>query len=113
MIREMLKSKIHRATVTDAQLDYIGSITICRNLMKLADILPWEKVLIADITNGTRLETYVIPGPEGSICANGAAAHGINKGDLIIIMSFCFSDKPIEPKIVLVDENNKFIKYAF
>lgn len=110
-MREFLKSKIHRAKVTDARVDYIGSLTICRKLMKLADILPWEKVLVADITNGTRLETYAIPGPEGHICANGAAAHGINKGDLIIIMSFCLSEKPVEPKIVLVDDDNRFLRY--
>ena len=110
-MRALLKSKIHRATVTDADIDYIGSITICRDLMKMADIWPWEKVLVADITNGSRLETYAIPGPEGTICMNGAAAHKVHKGDIIIIMSFEITDKMIEPRLVLVDSNNKFLKY--
>lgn len=113
MMRILLKSKIHRAKVTDTNLDYIGSITICRNLMKMADIWPWEKVLVADITNGNRAETYAIPGPEGCICINGAAAHRIHKGDLVIIMSFVVTKEPIEPKIVLVDDNNRFVKYIF
>jgi len=111
MLREMLKSKIHRATVTDADINYPGSMTICEELMKLADILPYEKVLVADVTNGNRLETYAIPGPKGVICSNGAAAHDINKGDVVIIMTFAITDEPIKPKIILVDDNNEFIRY--
>jgi aspartate 1-decarboxylase len=103
MMREFLKSKIHRAIVSNADMNYTGSLTIDSELMKLADILQWEKVLVADVTNGNRLETYAIPGPKGCIGANGAAAHDIHKGDIIIIMSFAITDKPIEPKIVLVD----------
>jgi len=112
MMRELLKSKIHRATVTNADMNYSGSITIDSELMRLADILPWEKVLVADVTNGSRLETYAIPGAKGYICVNGAAAHEIHKGDIIIIMSFAITDKPIEPKIVLVDGENNFTDYV-
>ena len=112
MMRELLKSKIRRATVTDADMNYAGSLTICKELMELADICPWEKVLVADVTNGNRLETYAIPGPKGCICSNGAAAHEIQKGDIIIIMCFATTDKLIEPKIILVDENNGFKEYV-
>ena len=113
MMRELLKSKIHRATVTNADMNYPGSLTICKELMELADIWHWEKILVADVTNGNRLETYAIPGPKGCICANGAAAHEINKGDIVIIMSFATTDKLIEPKIILVDNDNNFIKYVY
>ena len=90
MKRYMLKSKIHRATVTEARVDYVGSITIDANLMERADMLPYEKVLVADCDNGTRLETYVIEGAPGSgvVCINGAAARLVEKGDKVIIMSF-------------------------
>ena len=111
MMRALLKSKIHRATVTEADLNYIGSITIDTELMKLADIWPGEKVLVADITNGNRLETYAIPGSEGTICMNGAAAHLVHKGDLVIIMSFAITEEMIEPRLVLVDHNNRFVRY--
>ena len=111
MMRSILKSKIHRATVTDADQDYIGSITIDEELMKLADIWSGEKVLVADLTNGNRLETYAIAGEKGVICMNGAAAHKVNKGDIIIIMSFAITDQQIEPKTLLVDSNNKFVRY--
>lgn len=111
-MRELLKSKIHRATVVNADINYPGSLTICKELMELADILPWEKVLVADVTNGSRLETYAIPGPKGYICSNGAAAHEIHKGDIIIIMSFAITDEIIEPKIILVDGDNNFLKYV-
>ena len=88
-MRTLLKSKIHRAKVTGADLDYMGSITICRDLMKKADIWPGEKVLVVDVTNGNRLETYAIPGPEGSICMNGAAAHKIHEDDIIMALFDC------------------------
>lgn len=111
MMRTLLKSKIHRATVTNADLDYIGSISIDEELMKLADIWPGEKVLVADLTNGNRLETYAIVGSPGEIYMNGAAAHKVQKGDIVIIMSFAITDEKIESKTVLVDGDNKFVKY--
>src|SRR3954468_1977588 len=90
MRRRMMKSKIHRATVTDANLNYVGSITVDRELMDLADLHEYEQVAVVDIDNGARLETYVIEGEPGSgaICLNGAAAHLIHRGDKVIIMSY-------------------------
>lgn len=112
----MLKGKIHRVTVTQAALDYVGSITIDEDLMKAAGILEYEKVQIADVDNGSRFETYVIAGEPGSglICLNGAAARCVSVGDLVIIM--CYAQMTPEeaagfkPKVVLVDENNKITK---
>jgi aspartate 1-decarboxylase len=111
----MLKSKIHRATVTEADLHYVGSVAIDRDLMDAADLLEGEKVAIADITNGSRLETYVIPAPRGSgtITINGAAAHLVQAGDLVIIMNYASMDdaeaKRWKPIVVHVDENNRVI----
>jgi aspartate 1-decarboxylase len=111
----MLKSKIHRATVTEADLHYVGSVAIDRDLMDAADVLEGEKVAIADITNGARLETYVIPAPRGSgtITINGAAAHLVQAGDLVIIMNYAAMDdaeaKRWKPIVVHVDENNRVI----
>ncbi len=112
-MREMLRSKIHKAIVTEAKLHYIGSITIDEELMKLCGLEENEKVLVVDNTNGERLETYVIKGKEGSgmICMNGAAAHKIKEGDEIIIMAFEITDKKIDSKIILVDEKNRFLRY--
>ena len=116
MMRFMMKSKIHRATVTQADLDYVGSIGIDRDLMEAADLLEGEKVTIADITNGARLETYVIPAPRGSgiITINGAAAHLVNAGDLVIIISYAMIDdaeaRTLKPTVVHVDENNRVVK---
>ena len=112
-MRILIKPKIHKATVTDANLDYIGSITIDPDLMEKADLWPGEKVLVASNTSGSRLETYVIKGEAGSgcICINGAAAHLISTGEEVIIMAFAVSDEPIEPRFILVDENNKFVRY--
>lgn len=112
-MRWVLKSKIHKATVTEADLNYIGSITIDEDLLDMIGMWPGEKVLVVSNTSGARLETYTIPGKRGSgiITMNGAAAHLINKGDEIIIIGFELSDKPIKPKQILVDENNKFIRY--
>ncbi len=112
-MRWVMRSKIHKATVTDANLEYIGSITIDEELMEMTGLWPGEKVLVASNTTGARLETYVITGDRGSgtICLNGAAAHLIKKGEEIIIIGFELSDKPISPKVVLVDGTNKFIKY--
>jgi aspartate 1-decarboxylase len=111
-MRVMLKSKIHRATVTQADLDYVGSIAIDAALMEAADLLEGEQVVIADITNGARLETYVIPAPRGSgmIGINGAAAHLVREGDLVIIMSYAVLEdaaaRALEPRVVHVDGQN-------
>ncbi|MDE0895330.1 MAG: aspartate 1-decarboxylase [Planctomycetota bacterium] len=112
-MRQFLHSKIHQARVTEANLDYVGSITIDEALMDLADISEFEKVLIVDNTNGARLETYVIKGERGSgvIGINGAAAHLINAGDEVIIITFHYAEKAVEPTCVLVDEKNQFVRY--
>ncbi|HJR18265.1 MAG TPA: aspartate 1-decarboxylase [Actinomycetota bacterium] len=113
MVRTMLKSKIHRATVTNANVDYVGSITIDTHLMKAADILPYEKVAVVDIDNGARLETYAIEGDPGSgvIEMNGAAARLVQTGDKIIIMSYAqlseVEARELRPTVVLVDEFNR------
>jgi aspartate 1-decarboxylase len=114
--RTMLKSKIHRATVTDADLHYEGSITIDETLMEAADILPYEKVQVVNISNAARFETYAIAGPRnsGAICLNGGAAHHAKKGDLVIILSYC--SMPEEeapnflPRILYVDEGNFLLR---
>ena len=113
MFRIMLKSKIHRATVTEADLNYVGSITIDEALMEAADILPNEKVQIVNNNNGARFETYVIKGPRdsGVICLNGAAARLVHPGDKIIIISYGMMDSreafDFNPKILFVDDNNR------
>ena len=115
LIRVMLKSKIHRATVTQADLDYVGSIAIDTELMESADLIEGEQVVIADITNGARLETYVIPAPRGSgmIGINGAAAHLVKSGDLVIIMSYAMLEdaeaRRIDPRVVHVDDKNRIV----
>ena len=112
-MRFALHAKIHKATVTEANLNYIGSITIDEELTQKAGFWPGEKVMVVSNTSGVRLETYVIVGQRGSgiICMNGAAAHLIKQGEEIIIMGFELSDKPLKPKNILVDQNNKFLKY--
>jgi aspartate 1-decarboxylase len=112
-MRFILTSKIHRATVTEAQLGYIGSITIDSDLLERADLWPGERVLVVSNTSGARLETYVIPGEPGSgmICMNGACAHLIGVGEQVIIMGFTLSDKPLSSKSILVDEENRFLNY--
>lgn len=113
MRRIMMKSKLHRATVTEANLDYVGSITIDRDLMDAADLLPNEKVQIVDNDNGNRLETYVIEGPRGSgvIGLNGAAARMVYPGDRIIIISYAEMEdaeaREHEPTVVFVDDRNR------
>lgn len=113
MFRTMLKSKIHRASVTDANLEYEGSLTIDSRLMELADIAPHELVHVANVSSGKRLETYVIPGEAGSgiICANGAAARLVHKWDTIIIMSYAQVPEEMvdrwEPKMIRVDSANR------
>jgi aspartate 1-decarboxylase len=113
-MRQLLRSKIHRARVTDANLDYIGSVTIDKDLIDRVGIIEGEKVLITSVTSGSRLETYVIAGESGSgvICTNGPAAHLIKKDEVVVIMGFEITDGPLEPKIILVDENNKFLKFV-
>jgi aspartate 1-decarboxylase len=111
-MRWMLRSKIHKATVTDADLRYEGSITIDEDLIEAVGLLAGEKVLVASNTSGNRLETYVITGARGSgtICMNGAAAHLIKKGEEIIIMGFELSDVPIIPKMILLGPENKVLR---
>jgi len=112
MLRTLLKSKIHRATVTEANLEYLGSITLHSGLMKKVDLWPGEQVLVVSNTSGHRLWTYVIEGQDQhNVCMNGAAAHLIKKGEQIIVMAFAQSEVPIKPKNVLVDEKNNFVRY--
>ena len=112
MRRRMMKSKIHRATVTDADLHYVGSITVDAELMEAADLLEYEQVSVVDLDNGSRLETYVIAGPAGAgdICLNGAAARLVSPGDRVIIMSYAdFEDDELDgysPVVVHVDTGN-------
>jgi len=112
-MRWLLRSKIHKATVTEANLAYTGSITIDQSLLEKVGLMEGEKVLVVDNTNGARLETYVLKGDKNSgiICMNGAAAHLIKKDDEIIIMGFELSDKKINATKILVDKNNQFLKY--
>jgi aspartate 1-decarboxylase len=112
-MRWVLRSKIHKATVTDANLDYIGSITIDEDLIEKAGFWPGENVLVVSNTTGVRLETYVIVGEKfsGVVCMNGASAHLIKTGEEIIVMGFELTDNPIKPKNILVDKNNKFVKF--
>jgi len=111
-MRCLLRAKIHRAVVTDANPEYVGSITIDDDLLQKADIWAGEKVLVADVANGARFETYAVRGKPGSgmVCVNGSAARLVKKGDKVIIMAFEFTDVPIEPRVVLVDEDNHFVK---
>ncbi len=116
MLRTMMTSKIHRATVTQADLHYVGSVTVDRDLMDAADLLEGEQVAIVDITNGARLETYVIPGARGSgvIGINGAAAHLVHPGDLVILIAYGQLDEAelasYAPRVVFVDERNRIVE---
>ncbi len=116
MMRIMMKSKIHRATVTQADLHYVGSVTIDADLLDAADLVEGEQVAIVDITNGARLETYVIPAPRGSgiIGINGAAARLVHAGDLVIIISYAMFDdaeaRSLAPRVVHVDDKNRVVK---
>ncbi|MDX3239416.1 aspartate 1-decarboxylase [Streptomyces sp. ME03-5709C] len=116
MMRTMFKSKIHRATVTEADLHYVGSVTVDADLMDAADLLPGELVHIVDITNGARLETYVIEGRRGSgvIGINGAAAHLVHPGDLVILISYAQVDdaeaRSLRPRVVHVDADNRIVE---
>jgi aspartate 1-decarboxylase len=108
----LLKSKIHRATVTDADVNYIGSITIDQDLVGRAGLVPGELVHVWNVDNGQRFETYVIPGEAGSgqIVVNGAAAHRVHVGDKVIIAAFCLTDEPITPQVILVDDHNRYVR---
>lgn len=116
--RTMLRGKIHRATVTEANVDYVGSLTVDSDLLRAADILPYEQVLVVNLRNGARLETYAIEGEAGSgvICANGAAAHLIHPGDLVIVMSYQLVEDreaaAVEPQVVFVDAANRIVDIA-
>jgi len=112
-MRWMLRSKIHKAIVTEAEVDYIGSITIDETLINKVGLWPGEKVQVVSNTSGARLITYVVSGEKNSgvICMNGAAAHLIKKGEEIIIMGFELTDKQIKAKSILVDKQNKFVKF--
>lgn len=115
MLRTMLKSKIHRATVTQADLHYVGSVTVDEDLLEAADLLPGELVHIVDIDNGARLETYTIAGPRGSgiIGINGAAARLVHQGDLVILIGYAQVDdaqaRALRPRVVFVDADNKVL----
>lgn len=112
MMRIQLKSKIHLAKITRADVDYEGSIEIPRDIIEAAGLWEREKVLVASITTGARLETYVQPGPSGTgeIIMNGGAAHLIGAGERVTIMSFGLSDKPVEAKVVICQEDNQLIR---
>jgi aspartate 1-decarboxylase len=108
----MMKSKIHRATVTEADVDYIGSITIDLDLIERTGLLPNELVHVWNVDNGARFETYVLVGERGAgqIVVNGAAAHRVKVGHHVIITAFCLTDEPITPQAVLVDERNRYVR---
>ena len=116
MLRTMMKAKIHRAVVTGADLNYVGSVTIDEEILKQVDILPNEKVQIVNNNNGARLETYVIPGEKGSgvVCLNGAAARLVQKGDTVIIISYALvsNEELVEfkPKVAIMNENNEIVR---
>ena len=116
MHRRMMKSKIHRARVTDANLHYVGSITLDTQLMRLADIREWEQVQVVDIDNGARFETYAIPGGSGDVCLNGAAARLVQPGDRVIVITYGDYDdaelEDYEPRVVHVDASNRVVDEA-
>lgn len=113
MLLKILRSKIHRATITEARIDYVGSITIDEDLMDAVGILAGQCVLVSDMTDGARFETYVFAGPRGSgvICVNGAAARLVNEGDEVIIMAFAYIDADqaagLKPQVALIDKSNR------
>jgi aspartate 1-decarboxylase len=116
MRRRMMKSKIHRATVTDANLNYIGSISLDTDLMRRADILEWEQVAVLDIDNGARFETYAIPGQPGQVCLNGAAARLVHPGDKVIVITYAdYENTELDgfaPAVVHVDGKNAPLEAA-
>jgi aspartate 1-decarboxylase len=112
MLRQILKSKLYKAAVSDSVVDYEGSIEIPRDLMEAADLWPGEKVLVASIDTAARLETYVLPGEPGTgrILINGGAAHRIKKGERLTIMAFALSDKPIDAVKLVLDADNRIVR---
>lgn len=112
-MRFVLRSKIHKARVTESNPDYVGSITIDRDLVEKAGFWPGEKVLVVSNTAGARLETYLVAGERGSgtVCVNGAAAHLVKAGEEIIVMGFELANRPLKPKILLLGEGNKFVRF--
>jgi aspartate 1-decarboxylase len=112
-LRQMLRGKIHRATITEANLDYVGSLTVDADLLRAADILPYEQVLAVNLTTGARLETYAIEGAAGSgaMCANGGAAHHFRPGDLVIVIAYQYLEdaeaRAVRPSVVFVDGDNR------
>ena len=111
----LLKGKIHRLRITEADVDYVGSITVDEDLLERAGILENELVHVWNVSNGERIETYALPASRGSgvVCINGAAAHRFEVGDIVIVSAFVLTDEPVEPKVVIVDEKtNKFLRYA-
>ena len=112
-MRTVLRSKIHRAWVTDNNPDYVGSVIIDRDLMEKADLWQFEKVLLCNVNNGKRWETYALPGPRGSgeVSVQGAGARLCMKGDCLIILAFETTDEPVEPRMILVDQDNRFVEY--
>jgi aspartate 1-decarboxylase len=112
-LRALCKAKIHRATVTEANLNYIGSIAVDSELLNRVDIVPGEKVAVWNVSNGERIETYALPAPAGSgqIIVNGAAARRFQAGDQVIIVSFVLTDEEIQPRMILVDERNRFVDW--
>jgi len=111
-VRWVMRSKIHNATVTEANLAYVGSITIDRDLLDRVGLWDGERVLVVSNTSGARLETYVIAGERGSgsMCMNGAAAHLIGDGEQIIVMGFELTSEQLQPQVILVDEQNRFVR---
>jgi aspartate 1-decarboxylase len=112
-MRFVLRSKIHQARVTQADVSYMGSISIDEDLMDRVGLWAYEKVLVVSLTSGARLETYVIPAPResGTIAMNGAAAHRVRTGERIIIMGFELADEPAPPQVILVDGENRFLRF--
>jgi aspartate 1-decarboxylase len=111
-LRQMLSAKIHRVTVTEADLNYVGSITVDQSLLERVDILPGELVHVWNVTNGERFETYALAGEpaSGMVRVNGAGAHKAQPGDILIVAAFALSDETVTPKVILVDENNHFLR---
>ena len=111
-MRQFLRAKIHKATVTEADVSYVGSVTIDQDLLERVGIAEYEKVLVVDNTNGARIETYVLRGEPGSgtVRMNGAAAHLVHAGDEVIVMAFEYADEPVVPRKSLVDGDNRYVR---
>ena len=111
-MRQFPRAKIHQAAVTEADVSYVGSVTIDQELLERAGIAEYERVLIVDNSNGARVETYALPGEPGSgqVCINGGAAHLVHVGDEIIVMAFELADEPVRPRKILVDERNRYVR---